>query len=251
MARVLTEETSLTLKRRKLGVESHVLGRVVLFEAVLAASLIAVGAAWFFLRQSSTLLWCGVVAGVFAIAHRMKIRENQVEEKRVAAGQKGEADVISLLNDALDKSHYMLNDFILRVGSKSAQIDHLIVSPNGIFVIETKNWRGRIEGDAREPNWRQFKDDGTPVKVSNPIFQNERHVEVVQQFLKRAGITWPDVMGVIVFRSTRTLFDVTNQSMPVLYPRDAASCIANHHASRIYQEQEVDAVINALMREAR
>jgi len=249
MARVLTDETSLTLKRKRITRETQVLRTMIKVEAGAAILLLAAGVIVFAWNGNTSVIWLGVVAGVLFIAHKIKVRENHLEERRVEAGQKGEADVITLLNDALDNTHYILNDFVVKLSGKSAQIDHLVVCPKGIFVIETKNWRGHIEGDENDEFWRQKKDRDQPdVRVSNPIIQNRRHIEVLSGYLKRAGINWPDVGGIIVFRSARTTHYITQSSMPVLYPREAAEYIAQFKAPRIYRDDEITPVLNLLMK---
>jgi len=249
MARILTDETSLTLRRKKLGKESQVLRTVVKVEAVSAILLLVAGVIVYAWRGSTSIIWLGVVVGVLFAAHKIKISENRIEESRVEAGQKGEADVIVLLNDALDNTHYILNDFVVKSGGKSAQIDHLVVCPKGIFVIETKNWRGHIEGDEKDEFWRQKKEKDQPdVRISNPIIQNRRHIEVLSGYLKRAGINWPDVFGIIVFRSIRTTHYITQSSMPVLYPREAAEYMARFNAPRTYREDEITSALNVLMK---
>ena len=40
-------------------------------------------------------------------------------------------------------------------GQGSTQLDHIVVSPFGIFVIETKNYRGWIFGSEKQGHWTQ------------------------------------------------------------------------------------------------
>jgi hypothetical protein len=57
-------------------------------------------------------------------------------------GAIGEKSVAFLLS-GLDKRKYkLINNIMLSVGNKTTQIDHIIVSNYGIFVIETKNYKG-------------------------------------------------------------------------------------------------------------
>ena len=57
----------------------------------------------------------------------------------------------------------------------TAQIDHIVVSRYGVFVIETKNYSGWIFGKADDPEWTQtfyHKRD----TVQNPLRQNYKHI---------------------------------------------------------------------------
>ncbi|QSW90410.1 NERD domain-containing protein [Flavobacterium endoglycinae] len=54
----------------------------------------------------------------------------------------GEKTVSSILH-FLDKSEYkIINNVVLKTGEVTTQIDHVIISSFGIFVIETKNYKG-------------------------------------------------------------------------------------------------------------
>ena len=64
----------------------------------------------------------------------------------------------------------------------TTQIDHLLLSPYGIFVIETKNYKGWIFASARQKQWTQkiYKNSYT---FQNPIHQNYKHIKVLEQLL--------------------------------------------------------------------
>lgn len=69
-------------------------------------------------------------------------------------GYFGEKSVAFFLS-GLDKTKYkVINNIMLQVGNKTTQIDHVIVSNYGIFVIETKNYKGWIIGNEFDDNWK-------------------------------------------------------------------------------------------------
>lgn len=54
----------------------------------------------------------------------------------------------------LDKSKYkVINNVVLKSGDKTSQIDHIVISDYGIFVIETKNYKGWILGSENSEYW--------------------------------------------------------------------------------------------------
>lgn len=56
----------------------------------------------------------------------------------------------------LNDDYVLLNDCTLpddRGGT--TQIDHILISPYGVFVIETKNYKGWIFGSAHQKKWTQ------------------------------------------------------------------------------------------------
>ena len=58
------------------------------------------------------------------------------------AGYAGEALVANRLDD-LPEDYYVFHDVKHR--DLAGNIDHLVVGPTGVFVLETKNWRGHVE----------------------------------------------------------------------------------------------------------
>ena len=51
---------------------------------------------------------------------------------------------------------YVINNLKLRVDEqKTSQIDHIVINPNGVFIIETKNYSGRIYGQESQLEWTQ------------------------------------------------------------------------------------------------
>ncbi len=62
-------------------------------------------------------------------------------------GRAREKLVAYKLKKCFPKDTVIFNDLYFHNGRRSCQIDHLVVSPNGIFVIETKNYLGLVYGD--------------------------------------------------------------------------------------------------------
>lgn len=83
----------------------------------------------------------------------------------------------------LDANVYRrVHDLVLPCRGGTTQIDHILVSVYGIFVIETKNMRGWIFGDERSTQWIQSI-FGKKFRFQNPLHQNFRHVKALAEFL--------------------------------------------------------------------
>ena len=97
-----------------------------------------------------------------------------------------------------DPQFILLNDLTLPDGQgTTTQIDHILLSPKGIFVIETKNYKGWIFGGERQKMWTQ-KIYKQSYKFQNPIHQNYKHMKVLESVL--SDIIEPELMhSVIVF----------------------------------------------------
>ena len=251
MARILSDESTLTRKRRHLEKESRVLSVVSRVEFVFAGVLLLAGGVVFWLSSKSIVLVLGAIALFLAFGHRMSMREDEREQGHVAAGLRGETQITRLLKTALPDDTYIFNDLNLKHGFRKAQIDHIVVSPRGLFVIETKNWRGTIRGRENEARWQQIRNPGDqPISVSNPIQQNERHVSVLKGVLAKAGIDWTEILSIIVDTSPGSSFDVPDHTVPLLGPSDLVDYIAGFQPGRPHEPREVDAVAALLMRDA-
>lgn len=86
-------------------------------------------------------------------------------------GKFGESLVSFCLDKYLDKSKYRIfNDVMIsdNMGG-TTQIDHIVLSKYGIFVVETKNYKGWIYGDAKSRTWTQVI-YRKKTKFQNPFF---------------------------------------------------------------------------------
>lgn len=83
----------------------------------------------------------------------------------------------------LPKDKYLvLNDIMLKQDGNTHQIDHLIISKFGIFVIEMKNYYGLILGNDYKDKWIQYLGKEKSYFL-NPIHQNYGHVKVLEELL--------------------------------------------------------------------
>ena len=66
--------------------------------------------------------------------------------------------------------------------SDTTQIDHIFVSKYGIFVVETKNYKGWIFGNEKQAQWTQ-KLYKKSYRFQNPLHQNYKHQKALQALL--------------------------------------------------------------------
>ena len=97
-------------------------------------------------------------------------------------GSAGEFKVNTRLS-FLGKDYIVLNDILIKSSNGyTSQIDELVLSEYGIFVIETKNYKGWIFGNEKSENWTQviYKEKHT---FRNPIKQNWSHIYTLKNVL--------------------------------------------------------------------
>lgn len=84
----------------------------------------------------------------------------------------------------LPKDEYIImNNIMLKDDNGTHQIDHIVVSKYGIFVIEMKNYNGIIVGDRYKNDWLQYL-GRNKYNFKNPIYQNYGHVKALECLLK-------------------------------------------------------------------
>jgi hypothetical protein len=80
------------------------------------------------------------------------------------------------------KVYRRIHNVILPARNGTTQIDHVVVSIYGLFVIETKNMDGWIFGTAQQETWTQ-QFFSKKFKFQNPLRQNYRHTRCLAEFL--------------------------------------------------------------------
>ena len=84
----------------------------------------------------------------------------------------------------LDSNTYKrFHNIIIQTKNGTTQIDHIILSRYGIFVIETKNYNGWIFGGKDQRFWTQAL-FGTKNRFQNPLHQNYKHTRALADYLK-------------------------------------------------------------------
>lgn len=114
-------------------------------------------------------------------------------------GNIGENLIIGIL-DKLDDRYKVYHD--VRIGR--AQIDHMVISGNLCFVIETKFWKCRIIGGRLDNKWKQVL-GRRGYWYKNPIKQNEFHIDELVGSGRYSGC---EFINIVVF--------VGNKNMPKL-----------------------------------
>lgn len=95
-------------------------------------------------------------------------------------GKAGEHHVRNELKKLPKDKYQIINDLMINVNNVSHQIDHIVISCYGIFVIETKQYNGYIVGNEYDKKWKQ----NNKYYINNPIHQNYGHLKALEEILK-------------------------------------------------------------------
>lgn len=81
----------------------------------------------------------------------------------------------------LSKEYLVINDVMVKTKNNyTHQIDHIVISKYGIFVIETKQYNGYIKGNDYDKRW-MIKSGKKIFYVNNPLHQNYGHVKSLEE----------------------------------------------------------------------
>ena len=111
-------------------------------------------------------------------------------------GKSGEAAVNLAARLRLDPSTYhLIKDVTLPTRRGTTQIDHIIISKFGIFVIETKNYKGWIFADEKSQKWTQIN-FRQKHQFQNPLRQNYAHICALSELLE---LPKDKIQGIVCF----------------------------------------------------
>lgn len=132
--------------------------------------------------------------------------------------------------------YHLIKDVTLPTDGGTTQIDHIIVSRYGVFVIETKNMKGWIFGSANQKTWTQKIYKHTH-KFQNPLHQNYKHVKTLETLL---NIPASAIHSLVVFVGDSTF--KTELPDNVVYAGGYIRYIKSRRET-VLNEGDVDAIV--------
>jgi hypothetical protein len=163
------------------------------------------------------------------------------------AGWEGEKQVINLLSSQLSDDFLLLNSLYLRGGG--GDIDHVVLSPGGIFVLETKNWSGNIacNGD----NWQRA---GKETFNASPSLQVKRNVATIRSIidsnpkLSRLGI---GVQGIVVFTNVHANLKINNPTALIVKLQQLPDQILANSGSKTFSHNQLEEIAKEILKQKR
>jgi len=140
----------------------------------------------------------------------------------------GELAVANRLSSLAPDQYQVINNVLIRTNYGSTQIDHVVVSLYGIFVIETKNYKGWITGDEFSEEWTKNM-YGKKYRFRNPLKQNYAHVKALMSILEITDGSM--FIPVVAFSSNSELKVKTNSR--VIYINQIRSVIDSFQVSKL------------------
>lgn len=161
----------------------------------------------------------------------------------VSRGEMGEHYVSKILSSLDENEYKVFNDVMLRTkNGKTTQIDHIVISAYGIFVIETKNYSGWIFGNEKAEYWMQiiYKERH---QFRNPIKQNWSHIYALKEILKDyKNIRY---FPIVVFVGSGELKEIQTKR-PVLYSNKLSDYIKSQSIVQNLLQEDIPKIISIL-----
>jgi hypothetical protein len=155
----------------------------------------------------------------------------------------GEKRVIKQLQKLPTEDYKVINDITIVHESGSSQIDHIVLSPYGVFVIETKNYTGWIHGSDKSEYWVQtiYKSKN---EFRNPIRQNWGHIcalkEILQEYEDNIFISIIVFAGDAEFKNVNTRTDV-------IYDFELYETIMKHRGIPKLSQENIEAIHKTIL----
>lgn len=156
-------------------------------------------------------------------------------------GKRGEMNVAAILKTLPSDKYLVLNNLLLKSGNWTSQIDHVVISIYGIFVIETKNYKGWISGGENSGYWTQ-NIYGHKYQLRNPIHQNQTHIKAIRRCLGDDGRIM--MIPVIAFSNRATLRLKTETAIVTYFFRLRKAITS--YSSPVLSSDEVQIIFNTL-----
>lgn len=170
--------------------------------------------------------------------------QNFCEHSAEFSGNAGEQAVIKHVKDCFGDDTFLINDIYITNGKKTTQIDHVLVSPRGIFCIETKNF-GCKYYRLNDENWyfKKGKWGLKKVAVNSPQSQSVYHAKMLYTALNRAEAV---IIPVVVLANPNGSFRGNTRQCDVIYTKQLLKTVKCY--KKIYSIEETREMAKKILR---
>jgi len=171
-----------------------------------------------------------------------------VQYTNYSSGLAGEKLVIAMLWN-LDDGHYLINDVMLP--ERYGNIDHILLCPNGIFAIETKNYEGEIicYGD----KWYRHYEGGFTIDMGSPSKQVKRNAVKLKQLIESQKNIFKNplkiwVEGIVVFTNFNVNLKLNKPTVTVLKVEELYDYLKNKESKIKFSSEELESIRNLILK---
>jgi Nuclease-related domain len=130
--------------------------------------------------------------------------------RRWSRGKQAEINVVDVLR-SLPNEYVVLNDLV--IPERGGNVDHFLIGPNGLFVIETKNYSGYVKCDG--DRWFVYRREIS--SLSKQAKSNSTAIRAnLEKLFEEQGTKVPYVNALLVFVNPETRLKLFKPTVPVL-----------------------------------
>ncbi len=167
-------------------------------------------------------------------------------------GYEGEKTVTKILQPTLGDEYFLINDVYIH--DDYGNVDHIVLGPNGVFVIETKNFAGKIVCDGDEWSVQHAGRFNRLIHhdFGSPSRQVKRNAVRVKRMIESIGVLnsskiW--VEGILVFANKRVDLRIKNPTVPVLRASELPKFLTSRKAINVFSAEELKLMGREILRQ--
>lgn len=141
-------------------------------------------------------------------------------------GARGEYRTSQFLEEAPFKKKMLFNVYIPNRSGAMTELDIIMITTKGIYVVENKNYSGWIFGDENSKNWCETI-KGKKFFFYNPVKQNKSHIKNLEKVLQIGDEKY---ISLIIFNANANLKKISTESKNLYV-------IASQQIKKFFQEQ--------------
>lgn len=171
---------------------------------------------------SESVLYLYFVGAIVFVVFGYLLQEKITKAKIWRSGLTGQNMVEAVLSDLSDQ-FYLINN--LSLPFKNCDIDHLLIGPNGVFLLETKHYKGEISCVGDSWVYQKVGKNGGTYRgyINNPSRQLKRNVWELKTFLdKKSKKLFGDrqfpfwIQGIVVFTNDEAVLHAKEETVKIL-----------------------------------
>ena len=125
------------------------------------------------------------------LTRRRRAGSNGLDSPEKAAGRRGEVIASGYIKYVLRAGDWLLTNVSVSFEGRQTELDNVIINRNGVFIVEVKNYSGKLRGRADDFEWKKYhtSDVGRTYvkKVKNPLKQVRRQTYILASYLRSRG----------------------------------------------------------------
>ncbi|HOI24254.1 MAG TPA: nuclease-related domain-containing protein [Caldisericia bacterium] len=196
-------------------------------------------------NQQTLVFLAGSVAFIFgAYLYQSKVTQTKIWR----SGLTGQHRVEEALAN-LDDRYTLINNMSLPF--KKCDMDHILIGPNGIFLIETKNYKGEITCIGDRWEYQKVGRNGGLYRghINNPSKQLKRSIWELKNYLDKkskkilqqsAFPYW--IQGVLVFTNKEAVLRTRDETVVVVYLDQLLGFIRSYR-NEVLHSKDIEQII--------